>query len=257
MKKVDLTQTAKRIKMTMTKHSPEILMGFGIAGMITTTVLAVKATPKALILIEEEKYNTNKTKLKPLETVKVAWKPYIPAAITCTLSTACLISANTISVKRNTALFTAYKLCETNLAEYKDKVIETIGEKKEQTIKEKVAKEKIDKNPVTKNEVIVTSKGDTLCYDSASGRYFKSDIETIKRAVNNINRRMVYDVYISLNEFYDELDLEHTVLGDDLGWNLDGGLLEIDFSAQIADDNTPCIVLNYNISPRYGFSKLY
>ena len=30
------------------KHSPEILTGIGVAGMITSTILAVKATPKAL-----------------------------------------------------------------------------------------------------------------------------------------------------------------------------------------------------------------
>ena len=58
------------------------------------------------------------------------------------------------------------------------------------------------------------------------------------------------------DEFYDELDLPHVDLGDDLGWNLDEGLLDLDFGSQISDDGRPCIVINYNIAPRYDFSKL-
>lgn len=51
MKKSNVAKLFNTIKSGMCKRSPEILIGFGIAGMITTTVLAVKATPKALMLI--------------------------------------------------------------------------------------------------------------------------------------------------------------------------------------------------------------
>ena len=43
------------VKTTLSKHAPEILTGIGIAGMVTTTVLAVRATPKALMLIDAKK----------------------------------------------------------------------------------------------------------------------------------------------------------------------------------------------------------
>lgn len=273
MKKSNVVKLLKGVQTAITKHSPEILTGIGIAGMITTTVLAVKATPKAARLLEDERNRQNYElvkearlngydsceqidKLKPLEVIKVAWKPYIPAAITCVLSVTCLVGASSVSLRRNAAIATAYKLSETALTEYRDKVIETVGEKKEEVIRDKVAEEKIKNDPVTKSDVIITQKGDTLCYDTVSGRYFKSDIEKIKRAVNELNRRMTYDVYVSLNEFYDELDLEHTVMGDDLGWNIDNGLIDVDFSAQIADDGNPCIVVNYRIAPRYDYSRL-
>ena len=48
--KTNVSKIMKDIKITMSKRSPEILTGLGIAGMITTTVLAVKATPKAIKL---------------------------------------------------------------------------------------------------------------------------------------------------------------------------------------------------------------
>ena len=245
------------------KHSPEILTGLGIAGMITTTVLAVKATPRALQLIEAEKERKNAIphreedmvmKLKPLETVKVAWKPYAPAVITGVVSTACLIGASSIHLKRNAALATAYTLSQAALADYREKVIETIGEKKEKAVREKVNEKKLENNPVGQNRVIITGKGDTLCYEHLSGRYFKSDIEKIRKAVNELNRTIVTDMYVSLNDFYDMFELPHTDMGYELGWNIDSGLIDIDFGSQIAEDGTPCIVVEHLVAPRYNYS---
>lgn len=256
MNKLNLSKIVKGVQVGLTKHSSEILTGIGIAGMITTTILAVKATPKALELIEERRKEWEMDELSPIDTIKVAWKPYIPAMATGIASVACLIGASSVNMKRNAALATAYKLSETAFSEYKEKVVETIGEKKEEIIKDKVAKSKLEKDPVSKSEVIIVSGGKTLCYDSISGRYFESDIEKIKRAVNELNRRMIVDMYISLSEFYDELGLNHTSISDELGWNLDDGSLEVYFSSQIADNGTPCIVLNYCLAPKYNYNSL-
>lgn len=255
MNKPNVSKIFKDAKTLMSRRSPEILTGIGIAGMLTTTVLAVKATPKALKLIEEKKHEEHLDKLSTIETIKTTWKCYIPTAITCTASVACLIGASSVSLKRNAALATAYKLSETALAEYKEKVVETLGEKKEKTIREKIDKDHIDKQPVSNSEVIITSAGDTLCYDYASGRYFKSDIESLKKAINVLNRKLLVDMYVSLNEFYDEIGLENIRLGDELGWNIDKGLIDLDFSSQIADDGRPCIVISYTIMPQHGFDS--
>jgi hypothetical protein len=248
----------KNAQLTLTKHSPEILIGLGIAGMWTATGLAVAATPKALRLIEEAKESEGVDKLPPIGVVKTTWKCYIPAAITATVSTACLIGASTKYVKRNAALAAAYKLSETALIEYRDKVVETIGEKKEKAVRDEIDKDRVEKNPVSKNEVIITEKGNTLCYDHLSGRYFNSDIEQIRRAANNLNREMTIGVgmYVSLNEFYDEIGLDHIPLGDELGWVVDKGLIDPDFSSHIADDGRPCIVLGFVTPPRRDFAKL-
>ena len=256
MKATNVSNFVNSIKTTLIKRSPEILTGIGIAGMITTTVLAVTATPKALKQIEEKQKEEQVDHLTPVETVKTAWKPYIPAAVTGTVSVACLIGASSVSARRNAVLATAYSLSETALKEYREKVIETVGEKKEEVIRDKVAKERIEKNPVKNQEVIVTEKGNTLCYDVISGRYFKSDIEKIRKVENYLNKKMIDERYVSLNDFYYELGLKCTSLGNDLGWNINDGLINLNFSSQLTEDEEPCLVIDYNIAPRYDYSKL-
>lgn len=255
MDKSNITNIIKGIKASISRHSPEILTGIGIAGMITTTILAVKATPKAIKLIEAEKRAKHVDALSPVDTVKTVWKCYIPAAMTGVSSIACLIGSNAINAKRNAALTTVYTLSEMARNEYKEKVIETIGEKKERTIKEKVDAERIKRDPVSKKEVIITEKGTTLCYDHVFGRYFKSDIDIINRAMNKINREIVINMYASLNDFYAELGLSPVEMGYDLGWNIDDGTIEIEPSSQLADDGTPCLVIDYSVSPKYNYSR--
>lgn len=256
MRKPNLANLMSNTRLFINKRSPEILTGIGIAGMITTTVLAVQATPRALRLIEEKKNEDWVDELSPLEVVKTAWKPYVPAAVTGIASVACLIGASSVNAKRNAALATAYKLSETALSEYREKVIETIGEKKEKTVRDKVAEERVKKNPVSKSEVVVTNNGTTLCFDPISARYFKSSIDKIKRAENELNKQMLHDIsgYVSLNDFYDELGLDHTSVGDDLGWNVDR-LIDISFSSQLNDNGEPSVVLDYLVAPKYDFYK--
>lgn len=256
MSKPSLKVLAKSIKSTLVKRSPEILTGIGIVGMTTTVILAVNATPKAIKLIEkkrEELELSEEEKLKPVDIIKVAWKPYIPAVVIGVTSISCLVGASSVNARRNAALAAAYTLSDSALREYKEKVVETIGEKKEKEIVDAVAKEKIENDPVTNKEVIITEKGDTLCYDGLFGRYFKSDMDTIKKAIIKINRDIVCDTYASLNDFYSEIGLNPTRIGDDLGWNIDDGTIDVEFSSQIAEDGTPCLVVMYTVSPRYNF----
>jgi len=273
MKKTNFSRIVRSVKVGLHKHSPEILTGIGIAGMVTATVLAVRATPKALILIEEEKRRVNEKllaeakknkqencdridKLKPVELIKTTWLCYIPAAVTGAISVACLVGASSVNLKRNAALATAYSLSKSTLKEYQEKVIETIGEKKEEKIRDSIAKDRLQRDPVINKEVIITGKGETLCYDSITSRYFKCDIEKIRKVENELNKRLISEMYVSLNEFYYEVGLRATNLGDDLGWNVNDGLIGFEFSSQLAEDETPCLVIGYQVAPRYDFRKL-
>lgn len=258
MSKFNLTAAAKSIKGVLERHAPEILTGIGVAGMVTSTVLAVKATPKACLLINDRKDELEVEKLPVTELVKTTWKCYIPAVVTCGASIACLVGASSVNFKRNAALATAYKLSEAALSEYKDAVIETIGEKKEQSVRDKVAEERLKKNPISKSEVIVTGNGTTLCYDPVGNSYFKSSIQQIESAKNKLNARMLSENYVSLNDFYDELGIGPTKLGDDLGWDIyKDGLIDIAFSSRLAEDGTPCLVMDYSIAPRYEYYKVH
>lgn len=256
-----ITKFIKTSKRFLGKHSPEILTGIGVTGMITSTVLAVTATPKALQLIEERnaiefEKDEDFIRLGVVETVKTAWKPYIPAALLCIASATCIIGASAVNKKRNAALATAYAISERTLVKYRDKVIETIGEKKEKEVREKIAQDDVNNNKVSKSQVIITSKGNTLFRDGVSGRYFRSDLDKITKVVNELNRRMNYENYISLDDFYNELGLDSTSNSGYLGWNLDDGHIELDISTCLAENDEPCIVINYTIAPRYEFDKL-
>lgn len=257
MSKGNMSTFIASVKNALSDHSPEILTGIGIAGMVTTTVLAVKSTPKALRLIEAKKEALEVEKLTPVETVKAAWKPYIPAAVTGVISVACLVGASSVNASRNAALAAAYNISATALADYKEKVIETIGEKKEKVVRDKVAEEQLKKAPADANTTIfVTGSGKTRCFDTITKQRFTSDIESIKKSVNELNRRMINgEDYISLNEFYYEIGLDEVAIGDELGWNVTRGLIEVDFSAQLDADGTPCIVLDYKVIPKRGYSS--
>ena len=248
----------KNTKCFLGKHSPEILTGIGIAGMVTSTVLAVKAFLKALMLLEEARTNEDGTlgdKLTIIETVKVAWKPYVPAVAVGIASISCIIGASRVNYKRNAALATAYALSERTLINYRDKVIETLGEKKEKEVRDKISQDEIDKKPISSSQVIITPKGNTLFMDSITGRYFRSDLDSIKKAVIELNMEISHQNYISLNEFYSNIGLDRISNGDNLGWNIDNGYVEIDYSTCLADNDEPCIVIDYISQPKYDFDK--
>lgn len=258
MNKTNVAKFFKNAKVAVTKHSPEILTGIGIAGMVTTTILAVKATPKALRLMELKKEAEQTDKLTPVETVKTTWKCYIPAAVIGTASIACLVGASTVSARRNAALATAYALSETALTDYRRKVVETLGDKKDRAVMDAVAKEKVEKTPVKEQEIVFTNNGETLFLDILSGRHFKSDINKVRQAVNNFNECLLKDDYLELNEFYYHLGLPPTKLGESIGWHVIDGLVEIYESPhliQINGENVPCIAINHRVAPRYDYEN--
>lgn len=257
-KLLNFTKSTKRY---LSKHSPEILTGIGLAGMVTSIGLAIKATPKALRIIENEKREMSidgeDQEFSKLTIIKIAWKPYIPTIITALLSSVCIIEGNVISSKRNAALTAAYALSEQTLLSYRDKVIETIGEKKDKEIHDKISQDLVNKKPVNNSQVLITQKGNTLFLDTISGRYFRSDIEKIKKVVNELNRKMNYEDYISLSDFYYELGLDSTKDSSEMGWNVVDGLIDIYFSACLTEDEEPCVVINYMTSPKYGYDESF
>lgn len=259
MDKQMLVNAVKSVRTAAKRHSPEILTGIGIAGMITTTIMAVRATPKALTIIGECEVDENR-KLSKAEVVKATWTCYIPSAIVGGASIACLVGSTSVNLRRNAALAAAYSCAETALREYQDRVVEVIGEKKEQTIRDAVAKERIEKHPVSEQQILYTGHGDTLCYDAWCSRYFKSDIEVIRRAIHELNDRLRVDNYISLNDFYDSIGLEESKTGEILGWNIGKGYIQLAFSSVLASDltpfpDTPCLAIDFRVPPQYDYDR--
>lgn len=247
---MDIKKIRSNVVNAISDKSPEILIGFGLAGMLTSTVLAVKATPKALDILEQEDRELSK-----VDKVKLTWKCYAPAAIGYCASAACIIGANSVNSKRNAVLAGAYKISEAALLEYRDKVTEVLGEEKEKEIRDSIAEDRVRKTE-RKGEVIVAGKGDTLCYDMHSGRYFKSNMDEIKRKLNEINYKLMQDNILSVNDFYDQIGLDPINTGYDFGWLVDDGLIQLYFTSILTEDGQPCLAVHFDNMPRMGYDRL-
>lgn len=262
MNKSNFLTDIRKINNEISRNSPAILIFLGITGMTTTVIMACKATPKAHNILEElherqeELEEANSKPMQVLKDIKEVTPVYLPSVIMGGVSIACILGSYSITNKRTAALATAYSISERTIREYQEKVVETIGERKEEKIRDSIARDRVKNDNLDNHEVIVTGNGEMLCYDSSFGRYFTSSIEKLRKAESILNHRLISEMYISLNDFYDEIELPHVGSGDDLGWNVDE-LIELYFSSVLLDDDRTCLVVDYGIAPRYDYRTLY
>lgn len=235
----------------LVKHSAGILTGCGIAGVITTAVMAVKATPKALddISIAEEAKGEPLTKI---EIIKATWKNYVPATAIGGATIGCFVGAQSINARKQLALATLYTVTNDNFKTYREAVDEKIGEKKAKEIKDEAARRSLESNPISPSTEVIVTDGSTLCYDAWSGRYFKSSMEKIQGAINALNRDLNRDLFVSLNDLYFLLGLPSIKPGDMLGFTEQ---VDVYFSSQIAENNEPCLVMNFYTDPSDRYFK--
>lgn len=241
---------AKNLAGRISENSPTILTGLAVAGVISTTVLAVKVTPKALQLIEQEGDRLGYVPTAK-DILRVSWRVYIPPIAVATATIGCIVGANQVSMRRNAALAGLYAITDRAFQEYQTKVVETMGANRELKVRDEIAADRIKAHPPGPNEIIFTGKGDVLCYDSLTGRYFKSSVEHIRQTMNEVNKNLMSEMFIPLNEFFYELGLGYTDLGNELGWSIEKGLIDIQFSTQLSENKEPCLVLNYSVFPRF------
>lgn len=240
------------------KNKPLLLTIFAVAGLIATAVEVAYAKPKADAVIKKRHENRTKQETKVEEIGKdilVATPVYLPAIATGAMTIGCMVGSYSESAKRTAAYATAYTLTETKLKDYQSKVIETLGEKKEQKIRNEVAAEKVMKNPPPEDYIINDS--DTLFYDTASGRYFRANIDTVRNAIATLNERLYSEMFISLNEFYYEIGLPEVRLGEDVGFNIDDRSIHIPLDNWMDYKGQPCLVLDYDYGVRFDYRSLH
>lgn len=257
MKTNAITKCASALRKFGRRHGSEIAIGFGVAGLLSTTVMAVAATPKVMRLLDERKEELEVDELPASEILKTAWKPYVPAAATAVASVSCIICGTKSSLRKRAAIVTAYQATRNAYSDYRAEVVNTLGEKKEKQLRDAVAKKNLQDAEVADRTVVVTSSGKSKCYDAYNDRYFESSIEAIKKAENRLYRDIMHDIngFASLNDFYDEIGLSHVKSGNLVGWNVNTPI-EISFSAQLADDDTPVIVMNFLPEPIPDYTRL-
>ncbi|NLA96575.1 MAG: hypothetical protein GX838_07030 [Clostridiaceae bacterium] len=254
MKATTLKRSFQSLNGVLKRYSPAILTGIGVAGVITTAIMAAKATSNAMYALDEADCNTEE-ELTKKDVVKIVAPYYIPTLIMGATTIGCILGLNSIHTRRTAAIASLYSLTEASLKEYEDRVLKELGPKRSQKIRDDMAQEKLDKNPTKSNTIFETGSGDSLCYDALSGRYFRSSIESIKRAMNDFNYKLINHavLWMSVNEFYYELNLQPIKLGDLLGWNTEK-LLDIRFASKLTDKGDPCLVLDYAVEPRFLYN---
>lgn len=242
-------QTEKFVK----QNAPIILTAVGAAGVGVTAYFAGKGTVQAVRILDQEKFDRRTEQLKdgvndPIVLTKKeislkVWKLYIPAVGVGLVSIGAIFMANRINTKRLTAAVAAYTLVSQNHEEYKQKVIDLTSKSKEQRVRDELAKDRVANTPV--NGWINTGYGNTKFMCGVTGRYFLCDMETIKKAANDVNYMMINsglgEKSASLSDFYRRIGLPETGLSDKLGWNTDIPL-ELDMSGVLVEEDAKAVL---------------
>lgn len=245
------------VQLFLKRNSSTILTCVGAVGVAVTAIMAVKATPKAITLLENAKEKKGE-KLSKWETVKTAGPVYIPSVLTGAATVACIFGADVLNKRQQAALVSAYALLDQSYRNYKTKVDELYGEEAGEKVRESIAKDEYEEQ---KDEIVKTEGSDKqLFYDFYSGRYFESTIADVIWAEYEVNRALATYGGIGLNEFYNLLDLEELPEYNEIGWSA-GQISEtyweywIDFDHEktTIDDDLECIIIHMPLEPLMGY----
>jgi len=248
------------------KNAPKILTVGGISLMVTGTVLAVKATPDAMEAIEEKKKEEGHERLTLVQTIQATWKCYIKSALSIGVGSFCLIEACREGDKRQAALMATVESGRNvinEFMEYRRFVAERVGAAKEAEIYNQTAQEMVNRNPpppdMPDKTVADGQAPKPMCFDYSFGRYYYVDYETAREAVNKLNNEINTGLngYVSLNDFYSEIRVSTTDIGDMVGWSTETGLIEIPDKEDLRYAGTPggwpCWVLEFTNPPQYEY----
>lgn len=254
--KTSLQRGVSRSTMMLRKHSPEILLGAGVIGMVTTVVLASKATLKVNEIVVEHQDTMDKIQaasnssdqytdedaLKDKVTLHIQTglkltKLYGPALTVGALSLWAILASHGVMAKRQASLVAAYGLLNEGWQAYRARVVEEVGEEKEHeirlglrgettTVKEenesgetvKVKKTEFNRDPDFKS---VYSR----FFDNSSTQYRSDRLLNkafLQAQQNYMNDLLMIRGYVFLNEVYEALGLPWSKEGQLVGWVLKG-----------------------------------
>lgn len=234
---------------------------------MTTTVMAVKATPKALQLIEETEKEKGE-KLTTLETVKTMAPTYIPTVLFGVGTVACIFGANILNKRQQVSLMSAYALLDESYKKYRRKVVELYGKETHDEIVNDIAVEEANEVYMHASNLGVDCtqfleedySDPVLFYDEYGHRYFEAPIEQVILAEYHLNRNRTMRGFALLNEFYEFLGLEQTDYGGEVGWVIeDDGSFWIDFNHRkvTMDDGLECYIIEMMFEPTMDWKEYY
>jgi len=234
----------KAAELVVRQNSPAILAGIGVAGTVVTAYLAHETGRKTgmLEVPHDEMFDPLKNRIKH------HWKRYIPPVAAGVITAGCIVASVKIGNRRTAAITAAYSLSEKAFQEYRDKVTEKLGERKEQGLRDDLARDKVAGNAPGR-EIVLMGTGDSLCCDMRTGRYFLARMEQLKKGENDVNFRILQDGYAYLADFYAMLGVylpKEVEYGTGMGWTKEKGAMELIITTVLADETRPCLAINYN-----------
>ncbi len=235
---------AYRGLLILKKHSPEILTAVGVVGSVATTVLASRATLKAVPFVEEILMEIQETKrfgrLDDRETVRKLKKIYLRAVLglakfygpSVTLglaSISSIIAAHGIMRKRNVALLAAYKAIESAFGEYRKRVIEEFGEDKDYDFRHGIYEQSVVDEETGKKKLVRVKDPNihsvyAKIFDELNPNYEKNpefNLIFLRAQQQYASDRLLAKGHLFLNEVYEALGFEHTQAGALVGWIVD------------------------------------
>ena len=237
------------------KNSPAILTGLSIVGTAATAVMAVKATPKAIQILEEQEEFKQERYGEPLtkfEKALVLTPVYLPSFLMGLGTVGCILGAHKINKERQVMLTSAYSFLNANFNEYKNKVKELYGEESERKVRESISKDNLDMTVISEDELSI--------YDEFGGRHFTIKPSDFQDALYKLNRMYNFTGEMTLNNFYEFFGLDPIPGGDLLGWSAlkdfeCTGISWIDVTLEKIDmiDDYECFAMKYNVEPADDF----
>lgn len=252
-----LNDIARQLSRKAVENAPVIATSVALVSAGTSVVLAARAGTKAEKVIERERrirLRMDKDPMDRKDKFKLAWRYYVPTAVSLVVCLTSVVFLNRVGERRVASVAAAAAVAERMFTEYRDKVEERQGSEWTQEIRDELAQEHVEERPPS-TETIILSDGDVLCLDGFSGRYFNSSRESLREAVNDLNRTILNDGYASLSEFYEIIGLDPTTVSDHVGWNSDK-LLEVEFGSALARDGRPCMEVTFRVHPHAGYDRM-
>lgn len=244
----------KRAAMWLGKHERVILTCVTISAEIIAIYEAVKNGP------EFEKV-ANEVKEEEITKGEAAKKLVVPAAkiaIPFAISSGAAILNHKKASETIASISNLYTITKTVSDEYKAQAEKELGPEKAAEIEGRIAKDQAARsfNGSSCGDMVhLTGHGTDKFYDAWSGRWFLSDINYIKRVVNDKNAQLQNDMYVSLNEFYADLDIPTTDSGREQGWNVDFGKIDVAFEACLDENDKPYTVMSFKSAPGWMYEK--
>ena len=237
------------LKLQLKRGSPTILTCLGAAGLIFTTISAVKATKEATERIKYDSrlnHDGDSYAYTKAEAVKSAWRCYIPTVMLGASTLVCIFGANALNKKQQAALTSAYMLLNNTYKEFVKKDTDA-------AVRKAVVEDKADSIDISPSEE------KALFYEFNYGDFFEYNLAELLSAEYQFNKQFISRGYACLNDLYDLIGLPKTQVGETIGWTEHDGRPWIDFEHELVEleDGMECYIINIPELPfpNYPFAK--